>query len=301
MIKNFAELEAKLSGETVKRRIAVVWAAEEHTLTAVKHIVDKGLVIPVLIGNKLEIEKVAQKVGLDSQKFELIPADDEVKASELAAQLAKDGNVDGIMKGALETGVLMKVLVNKEKGIRSKSVMSLLAFMESPNYHKIFAVTDVGLLTYPTLEQKQGALENAVIAYRALGINNPKVAVLAAVEHVNPKMPDSVDAGELKELNKQGVIKDCIVEGPISYDLAMDPESKIIKKYDSPVAGDADILVVPDIVSGNLLAKSLTCTGGAKTCGIILGALVPLIITSRAATIEDKYMAIILSALIGKR
>jgi phosphotransacetylase len=177
--------------------------------------------------------------------------------------------------------------------------MSLLAFMESPHYHKVFSITDVGLLTYPTLIQKQEAIENALDAWAALGEQNPKVAVLAAVEKVNQKMKESVEAGQLKEKATAGIIRNCVLEGPISYDLAMEPGSAETKGYVSPVAGDADILVVPDIVAGNILAKSLTCTGGAKTCGVVLGAQVPLIITSRSAAPEDKYMSIVLSVLIG--
>jgi phosphotransacetylase len=189
----------------------------------------------------------------------------------------------------------MKTLVNKEKGIRKNSTMSLLAFFESPNYHKVFAVTDVGLLTYPTKEQKIAAIENAVSAYKNLGILNPKVAILAAVEKVNEKMKETVEADEIKSEGVSG----CIIEGPISLDLAMDPESAVVKGYNSSVAGDADILVVPDIVSGNVLAKGNTVIGGCKTGGVVLGALVPVLIVSRAATAEDKFMSIVIAALIG--
>jgi len=167
-------------------------------------------------------------------------------------------------------------------------------------FHKVFAVTDVGLLIYPTLEQKKAAIENAVRAFCALGVIEPKVAVLAAVETVNPKMKETVEADALKQMNLAGEIKNCIVEGPVSYDLAMDPAAAAVKGFQSPVAGDADILVVPDMASGNLLAKSLTCTGGAKTGGVILGAIAPLIITSRSAAMEDKFIAIVISALLGR-
>ena len=201
------------------------------------------------------------------------------------------------MKGKIETGALMKVLVNKEKGIRKGDVMSLLAFMESPNYHKVFAITDVGLLTYPNKDQKRAAIINAVEAFHALGIESPKVAILAAVEKVNPKMPETVEADEIK---REG-ISGAIVEGPISYDLAMDPESAKIKGYSSPVAGDADILVVPDIVSGNIAAKTVTVIGGGRTGGTVLGALVPVLLVSRSATADDKYMSVVVSALAGGR
>ena len=168
--------------------------------------------------------------------------------------------------------------------------------MRDAIWYGSFAVTDVGLLTYPTLEQKKGIIQNAVGLFRALGVEEPKVAVLAAVERENPKMPESVDAARLKRMQLDGLLGHCIVEGPISYDLCMDQEAAAIKGYQSPVAGDPDILVVPDIASGNLLSKSLTCTGGAHTCGTVCGAAVPIVITSRSAPAEDKYMSIVLAA-----
>lgn len=190
----------------------------------------------------------------------------------------------------------MKVLVNRERGIRKSDTMSLVAFMESPYYHKVFAITDPALLTYPTKEQKKVAIANAVEAFHVLGVKEPKVAVLAAVEKVNPKMKETVEAGEIKEEGVAG----CVIEGPISYDLALDPEAAKVKGYASPVAGDADLLVVPDLLSGNIAAKSITVAGGGRTGGVVLGAKVPVLLVSRAASADDKYMSIVLAALVGK-
>ena len=214
-----------------------------------------------------------------------------------AADMARAGEVDCIMKGKTETGALMKVLVNRETGIRKRDTMSLVAFMESPYYHKVFAITDPALLTYPTKEQKKAAIANAVEAFHALGVREPKGAVLAAVEKVNPKMKETVEAAEIKEEGVDG----CVIEGPISYDLAMDREAAGIKGYESPVAGDADLLVVPDLISGNIAAKSITVAGGGRTGGVVLGAQVPVLLVSRAASADDKYMSIVLAALVGKR
>jgi phosphotransacetylase len=205
------------------------------------------------------------------------------------------------MKGNIETAVLMKVLVNQETGIRKRDTMSLLALVESPYYHKIFGITDVGLLMYPTLEQKKVAIQNGVDAFHALGQEWPKVAVLAAVEKPNSKMAETLEADALKKMGEAGEIKGCFVEGPISYDLAMNREASGQKNYQSPVAGDTDILVVPNITAGNILIKALSFTGGAKTAGVILGAMVPLVITSRSSPMEDKYMAILFSVLIGSK
>ena len=278
MIKNFDTLIQMLRDEPVKKRVAVVAAQDEHTLEAVIRAYHDGLVEPVLLGDKAKITELLTKLEADDLADSVVEIDDPVMCAERACEMAKSGEIDCIMKGKVETGTLMKVLVNKEKGIRKGDVMSLLAFMESPNYHKVFAITDVGLLTYPNKEQKKAAIANAIEAFHALGVENPKVAILAAVEKVNPKMPETVEADEIKQEGINGAV----IEGPISYDLA-------------------DILVVPDIVSGNIAAKTITVIGGGRTGGTVLGALVPVLLVSRSATADDKYMSIVISALVGRK
>lgn len=295
MIKNFDQLKEMLKAMPVKRRVAVVPAQDEHTLEAISKAYQDGMVEPVLIGDEAKIREILEKLGTDASGMTIVPVEDPTEAIQKAADMARDGEVDCIMKGKTETGALMKVLVNRERGIRKNDTMSLLAFMESPHYHKVFAITDVGLLTYPSKEQKKAAIVNAVEAFHALGEENPKVAILAAVEKVNPKMKETVEAAEIKEEGVAG----CIIEGPISYDLAMDPASAAIKGYSSPVAGDADLLVVPDIVSGNIAAKTITVIGGGRTGGVVLGAKVPVLLVSRAASADDKYMSIVIAALVG--
>ena len=295
MIKNFEQLKEMLKAMPVKRKVAVVPAQDEHTLEAISHAYRDGMVEPVLIGDEPKIREILAQIGTDADKMTIIHVEDPTEAIQKAADMARDGEVDCIMKGKTETGALMKVLVNRERGIRKNDTMSLLAFMESPNYHKVFAITDVGLLTYPSKDQKKAAIQNAVEAFHALGVEQPKVAILAAVEKVNPKMKETVEAAEIKEEGVEG----CIIEGPISYDLAMDPASAPIKGYVSPVAGDADLLVVPDIVSGNIAAKTITVIGGGRTGGVVLGAKVPVLLVSRAANADDKYMSIVIAALVG--
>ena len=297
MIKNFEQLKEMLKAMPVKRKVAVVPAQDEHTLEAISHAYRDGMVEPVLIGDEPKIREILAQIGTDADKMTIIHVEDPTEAIQKAADMARDGEVDCIMKGKTETGALMKVLVNRERGIRKNDTMSLLAFMESPNYHKVFAITDVGLLTYPSKDQKKAAIQNAVEAFHALGVEQPKVAILAAVEKVNPKMKETVEAAEIKEEGVEG----CIIEGPISYDLAMDPASAPIKGYVSPVAGDADLLVVPDIVSGNIAAKTITVIGGGRTGGVVLGAKVPVLLVSRAASADDKYMSIVIAALVGRR
>lgn len=299
MMTSFQDMLTSLANQVEKKRIAVAAANHEHTLEAVLTAADKGLVSPVLIGDVKAIAALLEKMRRAAKDVEMIEASDPAQAVQIAADMARGAQVDCIMKGAVDSGTLMRTLVNRDRGIRKRETMSLLAFMQSPYYHKVFAVTDVGLLTYPSLTQKAHAIQNAVEAMNKLGLTRPKVAVLAAVENVNPKMKETVEAAQLKAMAQAGELGDCVVEGPISYDLAMDPDAARLKGYVSDVSGDADLLVVPDIVAGNVLAKSLTCTGGAKTCGTVLGAMVPLVLTSRSATAEDKFMSIVLAALIG--
>ena len=297
VIRNFEQLKEMLRAMPQKRRVAVVPAQDEHTLEAVCHAWKDGLVEPVLIGDREKIVEILRRLSVSWENLNIMDSTDPGESIQRAADMARAGEVDCIMKGKTETGALMKVLVNRETGIRKRDTMSLVAFMESPYYHKVFAITDPALLTYPTKEQKKAAIANAVEAFHALGVREPKVAVLAAVEKVNPKMKETVEAAEIKEEGVDG----CVIEGPISYDLAMDREAAGIKGYESPVAGDADLLVVPDLISGNIAAKSITVAGGGRTGGVVLGAQVPVLLVSRAASADDKYMSIVLAALVGKR
>lgn len=299
MLKSFDEIKARLGSLEQRKRIGVVAAQDEHTLDAVMLAARDGLVEPVLIGKKNEITALLQGLGDDPNHFEIIDIDEPEACARQAALLVREGKLDCLIKGIIETGVMMKAVVNREYGIRDSETLSHISFYESPYYHKLFASTDGALLMYPTLEQKKGAIENAVKVFHRLGIAEPKVAVLAAVESVNPKMRESVEAAELKAMWAEGKIPGCIVEGPITYDIALQKEAAEIKGFESPVAGDADILVFPDIMSGNLLLKALSLTGGAKFAGTIIGAKVPIVVTSRSMPMRDKYLSIVLNAVIG--
>jgi phosphate butyryltransferase len=203
------------------------------------------------------------------------------------------------MKGKLETDEMLKPVVNKESGIGTGRLMSLFVIFESPYYHKLLVVTDGGMVTYPTLEQKKAIIENTVGTLEALGYENPKIAVLAAVEKLNPKMPETVDADALYRMNLEGGIKGCIVAGPVSLDLSLDPEAAAIQGYRSPVAGDADVIIGPNIHTGNALGKSITVLGGGRMAGIVVGARVPVIVTSRGSSSEEKYLSLALAAAVS--
>jgi phosphotransacetylase len=300
MLTSFEEIKAQLGQLTKKKRIGVVAAQDEHTLDAVVLAANDGLVEPVLLGKKSEITVLLEHLDQSASGFEIHDIESPEDCAARAAQMVRGGELDCLIKGKIETAAMMKAVVNKDTGIRDSDTMSHISFFESPFYHKLFAMTDGGLLTYPTLEQKKSAIENAAKVFHKLGIQLPKVAVLAAIDTVNPKMKETVEAAELKSLWKSGTIPGCIVEGPISYDLAMQKDAADIKGYESPVAGDADILVVPDIACGNILLKALSCTGNAKFAGAVVGARVPIVITSRSMSMHDKYLSIVLNAVVGK-
>ena len=295
-IKSFKELAAAASAMPVKTVVAVVEAHDNHTLEAVIEARKDGIIEGMLIGNEEKIKEILTANGADPADYQIIGTNALEESLQVAVENINAGKATAIMKGKLETGQFMKAIVKKENGLLAGGLLSLVGLYEHANYHKLLAVTDQGLNTYPDLNGKKNLIINAVGLLKKLGVEEPKVAVLAAVEKVNPKMPESVDGAELKKMNQEGEITGCIVEGPISFDLAVKQGAAAIKGYESPVAGDADILVVPDIAAGNILVKCMTDYAGAMTAGTILGAKVPVIVTSRSAEASDKYYSIALAA-----
>ncbi|MGD9569956.1 MAG: bifunctional enoyl-CoA hydratase/phosphate acetyltransferase [Sedimentibacter sp.] len=295
-LKNFNELINKLQNELSKKKVAVAAAQDEHTLEAVFRAKKEGIIEPVLIGNKEIIKKILNKLEIEFNDLEIICTENDVESAEKAVELVNENKADFIMKGKLQTADLLKAVVNKAKGLGTGRIMSTVGIMELPGYHKLLCMTDGGMVMYPTLEEKKQILENVIEVFKAFGYEKPKIAVLAAVETVNAKMPETVDANILKNMSISGEIKDCIIEGPISYDLAMSKESAQIKGYDSPVTEDADILLVPNITVGNILSKALIYSAGAKSAGMVVGAKVPVVVTSRGSTTEEKYLSIVLCA-----
>lgn len=295
-INSFKDFTVEATNMKKKTVIAVVEAQDEHTLESVIKATEAGIMIPALIGSTKEIKALLSRFGADASKYELIDTDGIEASLAKAVELINTGKATAIMKGKLESGAFMKAILTKNNGLIQGNKLSLVGFYETPKYHKIFSVSDFGLNINPNLEDKKAIIENAVRLLHAIGLENPKVAVLSSVEKVNPKMPDSVDGDELKKMNQNGDLTGCIVEGPISFDLATSKESAKIKCYDSPVAGDADLLIVPDIAAGNILVKCLTGFGCAQTAGTVLGAKVPIILTSRSAEANDKYNSIALAA-----
>ena len=298
MLRNFDELKARVLAAKTPKVIALAAAADEHSLEAVRDAVRELGVDYLLVGDADAIRKVAADVGFDVDALKIVQAADDVEAAETAVRLVREGKADILMKGKLQTGALLKAVVDKEYGIRKGGLMSHVAVLESPHYHKLLYVTDGGMVTGPDAAQKRGILENCVDFLNQMGYDAPKVAALAAVEVVNPKMQETVDADALAKQNACGEIKNCIVGGPLSFDLAISAESAKIKGFASDVAGDADVLLAPDMATGNILAKALIYLGGAKMAGCVLGATAPIVLVSRGATAEEKMLSIMLTMAV---
>ena len=253
------------------------------------------------MGDKPIIDRVLAEMGETVPAADIYDVPDLTEAAAKAAALVREGKADLLMKGKLDTAVLLKAVVNKEHGLGKGGVMSHFSIFEVPGYHKLLCPVDGGMMTYPTLEQKKAIIENTVGVLHAMGYECPKVGVLACVEKVNPKMPETVEADALKQMNQRGEITGCIVEGPVSYDCAMSKEIAEFKGFDSPVSGDCDVLVAPNIHAGNIMGKMLTVTCGARLAGMMVGAKCPIVMTSRGSSAEEKYLSIVLAAAAAQK
>ena len=278
------------------RRMAVAAAADKPVLLAVKEAMEAGIITPLLIGNGEEINKIANEVGFNLTDIEIIDEKNPAKAAQIAVKMIRENRAEILMKGLVSSGDYLKAILDKEKGLRSGATLSHLAFFESPYYHKLLAVTDAAMNVEPEFKDKIAMLNNAVVAFHKLGIESPKVAVVGAVESVNYKMKPSTEAALMTMMNKRGQIKGCIVDGPLAIDNAVSKEAAEHKGIESPVAGDVDLILTPDIYSGNILYKSLNFLGGAMSAAVIMGATVPVVLTSRSDTDKSKLMSIALAA-----
>lgn len=295
MLRNFDEMVEKVKGLPAKRTVALVAAEDRHALEAVLHAEKEGIVKAILVGDEGKIRELLKDLNATGE-YEIANEPDSSKAAYKAVELVRENKADFLMKGKIDTAGILKAVVDKERGLGQGRLMSHVAIVEVPTYHKLLVATDGGMVMYPTLDQKKEIINNAVETLLKLGYERPKVGVLAAVEKVNPKMPETVEGDKLKEMNINGEIKNCIVEGPISYDLAIYEEAAKIKGYESQVAGDVDVLVVPDITTGNVLGKALIYSAKGKMAGIVVGAKVPIILTSRGSSAEEKFLSLALAA-----
>jgi len=301
VFKTFDELVAAAKSKPSIARMAVAAAGDPHTIEAVLRAREEGIAIPVLVGDKTIIDETLAEFGATVPEEDIYDVPDLAESARVAVSLVVEGKADFLMKGKLDTGVLLKAVVNKECGLGQGRTMSHFTMFEVPGYHKLMVPVDGGMVTYPTLEQKKDIIINTVDTLRAMGYDQPKVGVVTCVEKLNPKMPETVEADALKQMNLNGEITGCIVEGPISYDCAMSREIADFKGFVSPCAGDCDILVAPNIHAGNIMGKMLTVTAGAKMAGFIVGAKCPIVMVSRGSSPEEKYMSIVIATVAARK
>lgn len=298
VLKDFTDLISKVRSSNITKKLIAVSADDAHTLEAVMQATKDGIVEPSFIGDAEAIRATLKELGEDSSLYPVYEEADFDKAAELGVRLIREGKGDFLMKGRLETSQILRAVVNEDHGLGTGGVMSHVAVNDVPAYHKFLITTDGGMNVAPNFNMKLGILVNTVNMLRALGYENPKVAVLANSEKVDPKIPESVEAGKLKEMYVRGEIRNCIVEGPVALDIALVKAHAEVKHFESPVAGDADIILSPNIFTSNTLGKSLTEMAGAKMAGLIVGAKVPIILTSRGSSSEEKYNSIVLAAAV---
>lgn len=295
-MKNFDDV-IKLAKAKGPKKLAVAVAEDESVLQAIKKALEHNIIEAVLFGDEEKIINIATEIGMDLSKVKIINETDITEASRKAVSLVSRGEADIVMKGLVDTSIILKAVLDKEIGLRTGKVLSHAAVFEIEKYHKILLVTDAAMNIAPDLNGKKVVLENIVELAHSLGIEEPKVAVICAKEKVSPKMIHTLDASNLVELNLKGDLKGCLVGGPFALDNAISKEAAMQKGIDHPVAGDADILLMPNIEAGNVLYKTLVFLSNSENAGLVLGAKAPIVLTSRADSEVGKLNSIALGVL----
>ena len=298
MLHNFEDLRGRV-GSTEPKTVAVACAHDGHTLEAVLRAAQEGILRYILIGHADEILSVGRALGCEIDPAAVINAETDEDAARIAVELVREGKADFLQKGLMQTATILKAVVNKQTGIGVGRPMSHVALLEVPGYAKLLGVTDGGMMPNPDLEGKKAIVRNAVEMFHALGYEQPLLSALCAAESVSPKIIETVDAAALKQAAMDGEFGRCVLEGPISLDLALDAESAKIKGYESPVTGRTDILVVPSMSAGNIMVKALIEFAGAKMAGVVIGARCPIALNSRSASFEEKYNSLLVCALMS--
>ena len=299
MINKLDDMLKKLKGDK-RVNLSVAAAHDEEVLLAIKSAVEMEIITPILIGEENKIREISKEINFDLSKFKIINKGTIEECAEIAVKLVSSGEVDFVMKGLLDTSVILKAVLNKEWGLRTDSLLSHVMVYEVPSYDKLLVTTDGGMNIEPDYDQKVKILKNAIEATKPLGLKHIKVACLAAKEKVNSKMQATVDARALQEAGERGEFgKDVTVEGPLAFDLAVSKEAAKVKGFKSKVSGETDIMLMPTIEVGNGIGKALTYFAGAKSAGIIMGAKAPIVLVSRADSHESKLYSIAYGALIA--
>lgn len=287
-----------LAVKSGKKRLAVAVAHDEHCLEAICAVDKLGLVEAILVGNEFKIKDIAAKFKLDIEGMRIIHEEVDATSVKIAVKMVRNKEADILMKGNVPTATFLRGVLDKEGGLRKGDVLSHFALFELPTYHKLIGLTDAAMIPAPDFKTKVALTTNAVEFMNRLGYAKPKVAVLAAVEMVNEAMPATLEAAMLSKMSQRGQIKNCIIDGPLAYDNAVSAASAKHKGIVSDVAGDADLLIVPDIEAGNILYKAYGFSANAKLAAVVLGAAAPIVLTSRSDTEESKQASIIMAAAI---
>lgn len=298
MSKSFEELISKANQKTLKK-VSVSNAQDEPVLQAVKAAKEQNIATAILVGDEAKIREIAASIDMDLTDFEIINEPDTEAAALKAVELVHNGKADILLKGLLETKTFLKSVLNKEIGLRTGKMLSHVCVFEIEGINRLLFFTDVAFNTYPTLADKVNIINNAVEVAHACGIECPKVAPLCAVETVNPKMQPTVDADNLTKMYEGGDFKGCQIYGPLSMDLAIDPEAAVHKGVTNPVAGHADILLFPNIDAGNITYKILVRTAKVKIGNVLVGTSAPVVLTSRSDDFETKLNSIALATVIA--
>ena len=301
-MKNFSEIFTALQSRGARKRMVAAWGVDGHTSAAAADAVKLGLVDVTLVGDENLIAQACKDENVDVSIFTIVHNPDEMKSVAQAVQMIRDGEGDFLMKGLCSTDKFLRAILNKETGLLPpKGVLTHCTALEIPSYHKLLFVGDVAVIPAPDLKQKQIIMDCLVKVAQAVGVAKPKVALIAATEQVLPSQPASMEAALLAKMADRGQIKGCIADGPLALDVAIDMESVQIKGLVSPVAGDADCLVFPNIESGNVFYKANSkLVPVVKQAGMLVGAKVPCVLSSRADSIDTKLNSIALAAMSSK-
>ncbi|MBO8130416.1 MAG: bifunctional enoyl-CoA hydratase/phosphate acetyltransferase [Candidatus Marinimicrobia bacterium] len=297
MLKKFEQIR-ELARKKGKKTIAVVAPECDTIIKAVERLTKEGIVNAVLIGDEGRIEEVASRHGVNLKSCRVINSTDLVQSGYIAVDEINAGRADILMKGNIATPDLMKSVLYRERGLRKGKLLSHIGVIECPRYNKLLIVTDGGVNIRPDVEKKAQIIKNAIDFAKRIGIDRPNIGILGPIERVSPKIQDTVDAQKLVEMSKQGCFGDVIVEGPIAMDVVLSKEAARKKKIYSSIAGDTDILIVPDVTTGNAILKTLIWLVGANVGGIVMGAKVPIVLASRSDTPKEKILSIILSIAV---
>ena len=302
MFTTFEEIFAELRGRGTRKRMVAAWGVDTHTIAAAAKAVDLGLADVTLVGDEKLIAAACAEEGVDVAKFAVVHNPDEIPSVAQAVKMVREGEGDFLMKGLCSTDKFLRAVLNKETGLLPpKGTLTHCTTLEIPSYHKLLFVGDVAVIPAPDIKQKQIIMECLVKTAKAVGVQTPKVAILAATEQVLQSQPATIDAAMLAKMADRGQIKGCIADGPLALDVAIDKESVEIKGLVSPVSGDADCLLFPNIESGNVFYKANSkLVPGVKQAGILVGAKVPCVLSSRADSIETKLNSIAIAAMSVK-